>query len=162
MDVPDIKCHAAMGRPGRVLVARLLPGQELVEAVSCLIKSSGFRGGSVTAIGSLRSATVAWAKKMVLDGDIRNSGVFYEMEGPVELGLGFGIFGYNGEGELFLHLHGLIQDKEGNMRCGNLVPGSAPVLATVELTLQEIEGVDMNYTIDPEWKHHFPHPLPQE
>ena len=160
MDVPGVKCQAAVGRRGRVLVARLMPGQDLVEGVKGLIEAAGFRCGSVTAIGSLRSASVAWAKKMVLDGDIKNSGVFYNMEGPVELGLGAGLFGYSPEGEFFMHLHGLIQDKEGNMRCGNLLPGSAPALATVELTVQEIEDVDMNYTIDPEWKHHFPHPVP--
>ncbi|MBU2551330.1 MAG: DUF296 domain-containing protein [Proteobacteria bacterium] len=159
MDVPGIECRAAMGRPGRLIAARLLPGQDLIEGVTALIKAAEFKSGSVSAIGSLRSASVAWARKMFLDGDIKNSGVFYEMEGPVELGLGFGFFGHNPDGEFFMHLHGLIQDKEGNMRCGNLVPGSAPVLATVELTVQEIEGLDMNYTIDPEWKHHFPWPI---
>ena len=159
MDIPGIECRAAMGRPGRLVVARLLPGQDLIQGVTALIEAAGFRGGKVSAIGSLRSATVAWAKKMFLDGDIQNSGVFYEMEGPVELGLGFGYFGYNAEGEFFMHLHGLIQDKEGHMRCGNLLPGSAPALATVELTIEEIEGVDLNYTIDPEWQHHFPCPV---
>ena len=160
MDLSGIQCHAAIGRPGRTIVARLLPGQDLTEGVTGLIKAAGFKSGRVSAIGSLQSATVAWAKKMFLDGDIKNSGVFYEMPGPVELGLGFGYFGYNAAGEFFMHFHGLIQDKEGNMRCGNLMPGSAPVLATVELTIQEIEGVDMNYTIDPEWQHHFPKPVP--
>ena len=49
-------------------------------------------------------------------------------------------------------------DKDGNMRCGNLIPGSAPVLATVELTIQELEGMELKPTLDPEWNHSFLHP----
>ncbi len=158
MDISGIACHAAIGRPGRLLAARLLAGQDLVEGVSNLIKAAGFRSGVVTAIGSLRSATVIWPRKMKLEGDLQDAAVVYEMSGPVELGLGHGYFGFDGEGQFFMHLHGLIQDREGRMRCGNLMPGSAPVLATVELTIQEFEELDMNYTLDEEWRHKFPKP----
>jgi hypothetical protein len=36
------------------------------------------------------------------------------MEGPVELGIGQGIFGRE-DGEVAMHFHGLIMDKNGNI-----------------------------------------------
>jgi predicted DNA-binding protein with PD1-like motif len=158
MEISGIMCHAAVGRSGRLLAARLLPDQDLIEGITALIRAGGFRSGAVTAIGSLKSATVVWARKMKLEGDLMDASVVYEMPGPVELGLAHGYFGFDQEGGFFMHLHGIIQDKEGRMRCGNVKPGSAPVLATVELTIQEFEGLDLNYTLDEEWKHKFPKP----
>ncbi|MBT6614066.1 MAG: hypothetical protein HOB38_18360, partial [Deltaproteobacteria bacterium] len=64
------------------------------------------------------------------------------MEGPVDLGYGWGMFGTEADGNVFLHFHAMIMDKEGNMRCGNLQPGSAPVMITLDVTIQEI--VDLN------------------
>jgi predicted DNA-binding protein with PD1-like motif len=155
----EIKSCVAMGRISRVLGARLLPGQDVVEGIIELVKANGIRSGTVTAIGSLRSAKVVWAGSMEFDENPMDVAVFHEMEGPVELGIGHGIFGTDEDGELIMHIHGVIMDKEGNMRCGNLIPGSAPVLATVELTIQEFEGFQMKPTPDPEWKHKFLHPV---
>ena len=154
----ETKAIAAMGKPGRLLAARLLPGQDAVEGIIELITSNGIKSGTVTAIGSLRSAKVLWAGSMEFGDNPMDAAVFYEMEGPVELGVGHGIFGTDENGEVVMHIHGLIMDKDGNMRCGNLIPGSAPVLATVELTVQEMEGMEMRPTQDPKWKHRFLHP----
>jgi|GEM_PF-614506 len=155
----QVKAYAALGRPGRLLAARLLPGQDVVEGVTELIKAHGFRSGTITGIGSLRSATVLWAKNLEFKGDLKKDAVFYEMEGPVELGAAQGVFGTDRDGQVVMHLHGLIMDRDGQMRCGNLIPGSAPVLATVELTIQEIEGLAIEPTLDPEWSHRFLHPV---
>ena len=73
----------------------------------------------------------------------------------MELGAAHGFCGTDESGQVIMHIHALIMDKDGNMRCGNLVPGSAPVLATVELTMQEFEGLELKPTLDPEWKHKF-------
>jgi hypothetical protein len=155
----DIKAYSALGRTGRVLAARLLPGQDVVEGIMGLVKKDDLRSGTVTAIGSLRSAKVVWAGSMELGDNPMDVAVFYEMEGPVELGIGQGVFGRDDSGEVAIHFHGVIMDKKGNMRCGNLIPGSAPVLATVELTIQEFEGLELKPTLDPAWKHKFLHPV---
>jgi predicted DNA-binding protein with PD1-like motif len=154
----EIKAITAVGRPGRLLAARLLPRQDMVEGIIEIVKSNGIKSGVVTAIGSLRSAKVLWAGSMEFGDNPMDVAVFHEMEGPVELGIGHGVFGTDEKGEVVMHIHGLIMDKEGNMRCGNLIPGSAPVLATVELTVQEMEGLEMKPTPDPKWKHRFLHP----
>ncbi len=154
----EVKAYAATGKIGRVLAARLLPGQDVVEGIIELIKSNEITSGTITAIGSLRSAKVVWAGSMEFGDNPMDVAVFYEMEGPVELGVSNGIFGTDKDGEIVAHVHGLIMDKEGNMRCGNLLPGSAPVLATVELTIHEFVGLELKPTLDPEWKHKFLHP----
>ena len=158
----EVKAIAALGRPGRTLAARLLPGQDVVEGIVGLIKEHEIKSGSVTALGSLCSAKVVWAGSMEFGDDPMEVAVFHEMEGPVELGAATGFFGTDDEGQVIIHLHGMIMDKEGNMRCGNLLPGSAPVLATAELTIQELVGVEFKPTLDPDWNHKFLHPRPVE
>lgn len=155
----DIKAYSAVGRGGRVLAARLLPGQDIVEGIMGLVKKEDLRSGTITAIGSLRSAKVVWPSSMEFGDNPMDVAVFYEMEGPVELGIGQGVFGRDEGGEVAIHFHGVIMDKKGNMRCGNLIPGSAPVLATVELTIQEFEGLELKPTLDPAWKSKFLHPV---
>lgn len=155
----EVKAYAAVGKIGRVMAARLLPGQDVVESIIALIKSNEIASGTITAIGSLRSAKVVWAGSMEFGDNPMDVAVFHEMQGPVELGVSNGVFGTDEDGEVVVHVHGLIMDKDGNMRCGNLLPGSAPVLATVELTIQEFEGLELKPTVDPEWKHKFLHPV---
>ncbi len=54
----DIKAYSALGRNGRVLAARLLPGQDVVQGIVGLIKENDLRSGTITAIGSLRSIII--------------------------------------------------------------------------------------------------------
>ncbi len=150
---------SAIGRPGRLVAARLLPGQDVVAGITALVKQHQITACSVTAIGSLRSAKVVWAGSMEFGDNPMDVAVFYEMEGPVELGVAYGICGTEADGEILMHLHAQIMDRKGEMRCGNLVAGSAPVLATVDLTLQEFDGVALKATQDRKWKHKFLHPV---
>ena len=160
--MPEKKWVAAMGKPGRLMAARLLPGQDVVDGIIELIKANGIKSGTVTAIGSLRSATVVWPKSMEFTEDPMDVAVFHKMEGPVELGVGHGVFGTDEDGEVVMHIHGLIMDKDGNMRCGNLVPGSAPVLATVDLTIKEMADLELVPTLDETYKYKFLHPIREE
>ena len=152
------KWICAEGKPGRLVAARLLPGQDVTEAVLGLAQEHEIKSGRVWAIGSLREATVVYPNSMEFGDDPMSVAVFHKMEGPVEMGFGYGVLGLNEDGTPNLHFHGLIMDKDGQMRTGNLVPGSAPVLATVEMTLQEYEGLELRAVFDPEWKHKFLHP----
>ena len=95
----DIKAYSALGRGGRVLAARLLPGQDVVQGIIGLIKEKNLRCGTITAIGSLRSATVVYPNSMEFGDNPMDVAVFHKMEGPVELGLGYGIFGREEDGK---------------------------------------------------------------
>ncbi|MBT7890805.1 MAG: DUF296 domain-containing protein [Deltaproteobacteria bacterium] len=138
----DKKWNAAIGNPGRVVAARLERGQDTINTIIELIKEYNFKSGTVMGIGSLNAATVIWGKTTDLTVPLEDIIVTCSMEGPVDLGYGWGMFGTEADGNVFLHFHAMIMDKEGNMRCGDLQPGSAPVMITLDVTIQEI--VDLN------------------
>ena len=45
----EVKAYAAAGKINRVLAARLLPGQDVVEGIIALIKSNNIASGTITA-----------------------------------------------------------------------------------------------------------------
>jgi len=49
-------------------------------------------------------------------------------------------------------------DKEGNMRCGNLQPGSAPVMATLDIIIRELVDLEIIPTLDLTLNNKFLHP----
>jgi predicted DNA-binding protein with PD1-like motif len=154
------KWIAAVGKPGRILAARIMPGKDAINSMIELIKENGFKCGTVTAIGSLNSAKVMWAQTTDLEMlRQRKMITYYTMEGPVDLGLGWGIFGTDEDGSVVLHFHGMIMDKEGNMRCGNLEPGSAPVMATLDLAIQELLDLEIRAVLDPMLNHKLLNPF---
>jgi len=150
---------AGQGRTGRVVAARIEPGQDTVETIIELIKESGFKAGTVTAIGSLLAATVMLPHTTDMNRPLSEIISPYTMEGPVELGIGWGIFGTDADGQVLMHIHGLILDKQGNMRCGNLVPGSAPVMVTVDLTIQELLDLEIRPVLNPVLGHKLLNPM---
>lgn len=140
---------AGIGKPGRIVAARIERGEDAIQSIIALIKEYGFRSGTVAGIGSLNSATVIYGKSTDLTKPLSEIAVTYQMEGPVDLGGGWGIFGTEEDGNIFLHFHAIILDKDGNVRCGNLIPGSAPVMATLDITIQEIVGLEIKPSLDP-------------
>lgn len=152
------KWTAAVGKQGRVVAARIEPGNDAINSIIELIKKNGFKSGTVTGIGSLNSATIIWGRTTDLTLPREEIIVTYTMEGPVDLGIGWGIFGTEENGNIVLHFHAIIMDKEGNMRCGNLQPGSAPVMATFDLIIQELVDLEITLTMDPILNHKLLNP----
>jgi len=156
--MPEKKWVAASGKPGGVVAARIERGNDAINSIIELIKECGFKSGTVTGIGSLNSAKVIWGRTTDLTRPIEEIIVPYTMEGPVDLGIGWGMFGTEEDGNVFLHFHAIIMDKEGNMRCGNLQPGTAPVMATLDIKIQELVDLEIKPTLDPILKHKLLNP----
>jgi len=152
------KWTAAVGKQGRVLAARIERGKDAINSIIELIKKNGFKSGTVTAIGSLNAATVIWGRTTDLTRPREELITTYNMEGPVDLGIGWGMFGTEEDGNIILHFHAIIMDKDGNMRCGNLQPGSAPVMVTLDLTIQELVDMEIKPTLDAVLNNKFLHP----
>ena len=152
------KSTAAVGKQGRVLAARIERGKDAINSIIELIKKNGFKSGTVTAIGSLNAATVIWGRTTDLTRPREELITTYNMEGPVDLGIGWGMFGTEEDGNIILHFHAIIMDKDGNMRCGNLQPGSAPVMVTLDLTIQELVDMEIKPTLDAVLNNKFLHP----
>ena len=134
---------SAQGKLGKVIAAKVEEGVDLIEGIFKIAKENRIKSGNVTAIGSLRSATVAWANSIDVTKPIGDTMTDYTMQGPVEMAIGWGVFGTANDGKRYIHFHALIMDKNGVVRCGNLKFGTAPVSATVDMTIQELKGLSL-------------------
>lgn len=137
------KWTSAAGYTARIIVGKIGEGVDLIEGIFGIAKEYGITSGTVTAIGSLNAATVKCPTSTDVKRSLDETMIAYPMEGPVELGIGRGVFGTDANGEMHIHFHALAMDKDGNMRCGNLQPGSAPVMAIVDLTIEEYQGLEI-------------------
>ncbi len=73
-----------------------------------------------------------------------------DFDGPLEFLAGQGTIGQEEEGDLFIHMHCVLSDKDGNVHGGHLIKGKNPVLATCEIMISHVEDVRMIRTYDPE------------
>lgn len=143
------KLNSAAGHINRVIVGKIGEGVDLIEGIFEIAKEHGVKSGAVTAIGSLNAATVNSPISTDIKRPLDETTKSYVMEGPVELGVGRGVFGTDANGEMHIHFHAVTTDKNGDVRFGNLQPGSAPVMAIVDLTIEEYGGLVIKPTYNP-------------
>jgi uncharacterized protein len=142
----------AVGKSGKFLIGRVLPGQDFIQGIEDAFRKSGFQSGNlVSCIGSLKRTSFIYIKPK--PGGLL--GVGYDaptiLEGPLEL------LGVSGpicmeEGEVSCHFHGVVMDQTGKvwgghfyregtvMPDGQKLPGGNPVLATIDFTILAHEG----------------------
>ncbi|RAR48836.1 putative DNA-binding protein with PD1-like motif [Paraburkholderia unamae] len=122
------------GHYGRLVVARLKPGEDLVDALVQLCESHGIRRAVVrSAVGSLLEARLAHGSAEAAQS--------VNVPGP-------GVEILNAFGEVSLDdgartsISGMVADTQGRMYAGYFVPGANRSFITIEVTLQEwiVEG----------------------
>jgi predicted DNA-binding protein with PD1-like motif len=146
-----IRAIRAEGGIGKVTLLRVLPGSDVVESIEVACKEAGIHTGIVVScLGTLRKASLLFVVPA------RNKvGAKYAdplaLEGPLEF--------LGAQGTVFVHLHGLVSDKQGVVHGGHLVKGECPVLITCEVAIIQAEGVSLVRRMDPEvgWKVLYPH-----
>ncbi|HKT96531.1 MAG TPA: PPC domain-containing DNA-binding protein [Paraburkholderia sp.] len=117
------------GHYGRLVVARLKPGEDLVEALEQLCASHAIARAVVrSALGSLVQAQLAHG-----GGDAQQSLV---VRGPgVEI---LNVFGeVASDGCTQTSISGMVADTQGRMYAGDFVRGANRSFITIEVTLQE-------------------------
>lgn len=145
------RARYALGQTGRVIVARLLPGTDLVATIRALCTEHDIRAGVVLgALGTLQRARLLTVAKV----PTHKSGVGYSdsllLEGPIEFINGQGIISELEDGTIFVHFHGTITDTEMNQYAGHFDPVGNPVLSTMDITIIETTGVHVRRERDPE------------
>jgi predicted DNA-binding protein with PD1-like motif len=155
----------AVGRSGKILLGRVLPGHDFIQGIEDAFKRSEFKSGNlVSCVGSLKQASFIYIKPK--PGGLM--GVGYDaptiLEGPLELLSIQGPIVRDEDGEVYYHFHGTVMDKEGRVwgghfyRAGTVMPdgqklaGGNPVLATIDFTIIGHEGARITRKLDPEWK----------
>jgi hypothetical protein len=115
----------------RVVVRRLVPGADLLEELSKLVKVEGIELGALSGIGALRKAAVG-----IFDLEKREYKV-NEFDEEMEICALTGNVSLK-EGEPFVHAHLALSDREGRGFGGHLMPGCEVFVA--EVILWEFEG----------------------
>jgi predicted DNA-binding protein with PD1-like motif len=139
----------------RAVIVRVLPGLDVIEGITEVCERLGITSGAITScIGSLQRASLMIA--VPLDNKV---GAGYSepitLEGPLELLSGQGTIGQEEEGEITIHMHGVMSDKEGHVHGGHLVKGENPVLITCEVMVSQIEGIRIAKGYDQEVDMHL-------
>ena len=101
------------GHISRVVMIRVLPGSDIIEGIEDVCKRLDIKAGAITCcIGSLQRASLLIA--VPLENKI---GAGYsnpiDFDGPLEFLAGQGTIGQEEEGDLFIHMHGVLSDKDG-------------------------------------------------
>ena len=136
---------------GKTVVSRLLPGSDLIQGIKTICGQCRIRQAAITTvIGTLVHAELVY----VVPDPASTLGVKYvepvRIEGPLELLSGQGMIGEDDQGGPSIHLHGVLSGPDMRLFGGHLVENGNPVLATAEITIQELLGVEMKRRYDEE------------
>jgi uncharacterized protein len=133
----------AVGRTGRIIVARLFEGEELYESIESIAKKEQIKSAAVLITGGIRKADVVVGPKTETPKIEPN---FYSFAGPGEV-LGVGTI-YCDETDMpKLHLHAGLG--RGNKHIIGCPRGGASIFLILEVTIIEITGIDAKRETDP-------------
>ena len=140
----QMRTQAMVSKNGRTIIGRILPGTDLIGGIEKICQDNHLAYGTiVAAIGSLSRGEFAYA----LPDKNTKMGVKYSdpttVEGPLELLACQGMIGLTIEGDLSVHLHGLMSDSDMKVYGCHFLNNANPVLVTVEILIHEHEGVRM-------------------
>ncbi len=145
----EVRVSYASGTPGKLIVARILPGTDLLTGLEEICIRNDVKHGAVNCFGSFSAAGYMYLVPM--DAKVgAGYGEVIRQEGPIEFLSGTGIITQTDKGITELHFHGTMCDKEGTVFGGHIVKGQCPVLTTVDVVIQEAQGVEMIRKYDEE------------
>lgn len=148
----------ASGKMKRTIAFRLRPGTDVMEAITGVCEQEGIKNGViVSCLGSLRSAVVFNPEPKPNAKIGFGYGDPIEFKGPIELVSATGMICHGDDGKVLLHVHASLSDQHGNAFGGHLIPGNK-VLITVDVIINEIEGIDMVRKYDDETEIPIFHP----
>ena len=139
-----IRAVSVEGSLGRSIIARLLPGTDMLNGIQEVCRRHGVKYGFVSCtIGCLGGAAFvcpipkADAKIGIIYGDP------IKLAGPIEFLGGQGVVCQSEEGNYLIHFHGSVSDKDLRVWGGHFLAGGNIVLATLDCVIQEVCGVEM-------------------
>ena len=145
----ETRMNFAVGKPGKMVSGRLLPGTDLLTGLEEMAKQAGIKYGAVWTFGSFRHAGYMYMVPM--DAKVGSGyGDVAEAYDPIEFLGGLGIITQTEKGETELHFHGTLCDKEGKVFGGHMVKGENEVLTTNDVIMIENVGVEMIRKYDEE------------
>lgn len=146
-----VRYKAAVGGAGRVVVARLLPGTDLIEGTEEICNRYKIKYAVIScAIGSLKKTSFRY---VVPKPELKTGAGYDEppdIKGPVELLGATGVITETEDKKINVHLHGAICDQKGVLHGGHFDKGENLALYTIELVIAEVEKIEMPRKYDTE------------
>lgn len=134
----------AVGKTGRVIVARLFEGENLYESIESIAKKEDIQSAAVFITGGFRKADVVVGPKEERPKIVGN---FKQFTGPGEV-LGVGTLYRDDDNTPKLHLHTAIG--KGDETIVGCPRGGATTFLILEITLIEILGINASRKFDEE------------
>jgi len=141
------------GQPGRVIVARVKPGSDLLRSLQKIVVEEGVTSGViVSGVGLLKQARLRNCKRLPEEYPITDANRTYlPFEKPLE------ILSISGnvtlaEGEPLVHAHVIlssVEDEEITVIGGHLIEG-CEIFGFSEFAILELEGIEMVKRFDEE------------
>ncbi|MDP2856599.1 MAG: DNA-binding protein [Bacillota bacterium] len=154
---------SAQGNIGRVLVFRLPPGLDLMDAIRKQVEAAGFKSAVVLGgAASLRRAVLRNVKSSPKEWPITDENRHYTtVEGPLELLALSGNLARNADRSFMVHLHATVSGADGAVHGGHVVKG-AIILSTGEIAVAELTGMVLTRSFNDETKTYELKPETQE
>ncbi|KAB2332830.1 PPC domain-containing DNA-binding protein [Bacillus mesophilum] len=144
-----IHAHFAEGFEGKTVVARLLPGTDLLSGIEEVCRANQMQYATISScFGSLKKAGYVYLVEKPETSIGAGYGELISRNGPIEFLNGTGIVCQRDD-QFETHIHGTMCDKNGAVFGGHLIKGENTVL-TVDLVLKEIKNMTVLRTFDPE------------
>lgn len=144
-------------KPGRIIVSRILPGSDLLQAINSIIAEGKIENGIiVSAVGLLEKARLRNCKKLPEKYPITDvNRDFRSIEKPCEiLTLSGDIYKVEGEDSIQTHAHvalSYIGDEKVSVVGGHLIEGCI-VFGFAEVYIMELTEIEMIKRFDEETK----------
>lgn len=144
-----LRAHFAVGKTGKTIAARLLPGTDLLTGIEEICKENEIKYASVVnCFGSFQKAGYFYLVPKPEAKVGAGYGELMVLEGPIEFLNGTGVV-CGRDGQFEIHLHGTFCDQFGKVYGGHMVKGENPVI-TVDLVLTEIVDMEFHRQFDEE------------
>ena len=124
---------------GKKILERLPHGADLGEELTVLARREGIKAGTVAAIGAVRKATIGYYDQKEKEYRER------EVNGPMEICSCLGNISLK-NGEIFVHAHITLADREGRVVGGHLCEGT--IIFAAECLIEELTGEELHRLYD--------------
>lgn len=123
----------------RIIVARMFPGEDVLETIENVARRHGVKSGYLNLIGAISGAKLGYF-------DVESKQYkHFSVDADVEVVSCMGNISTHGD-DLIVHAHMIVADSEGHCYGGHLLPGCI-VSVTIELTITET-GAELRRTRD--------------
>lgn len=138
-----------VGQAGRILVARITPGQDLLPTLKQYLAEHGIRSGAIVSmIGSLRRCSILNIGPRAFEGEVYRPPIV--LEEPLELLNGSGTVSLFDDSAVPVHVHAVLSRADDQIVSGHMKDEGNIVAFTVEVMVQEVTGVQIRRRPDPD------------